>query len=775
VSHNAGQDKPGASFFAHTSKPCRPWQPLPDHLRNVASLAALFASAFGAEAEANLAGLLHDLGKYGDLFQRRLRGAEHGIDHWSAGAWLALTRQRTLAATAAIQGHHVGLQQLDKSALQALNPGKLSVEHPLGLRLSDPDPDILMHRFEADGLRLPLNVSSLYGNQGLRMTASAMLDVRLLYSTLADADFLDTDAHFSGDSRALDVDSLDGPPLDAVKALAILTEHLAGLAQSSTASDAVARVRTDVLDACLAAGRMPQGLWTLSAPTGAGKTLAMLAFALQHAIQHDLRRVIFVIPYLSIIEQSARTYRGILGAHFGPDYLLEHHSLSGTGSEHGASGQTDLDGDNEAYRRTQGLALSWRAPLIITTSVQLLESLFSNRPSACRKLHRLARSVILFDEAQTIPDHLAVPTLATLSWLAERYRATVVFSTATQPAFTHLDHAVREIGDSGWQPKEVVPPILRLYSRTKRTQVHWPDLDRPLPFERLASELVELPQVLCIVNLKRHARDLTLSLKQRGAEAVLHLSTSMCPAHRMAVLRLVRTRLAKRMPCQLISTQCVEAGVDVDFPVVYRAIGPLEAIAQAAGRCNRNGRLDRGEVNVFVPEDDSTWPSPAYRQATEVTRMLLKRNGADGLDIDDPRVFNEYYRLLYDLTRPESRCPQLRQAIECQDFAKVAGEYRLIDPAISVLVPYKPRVFTALRAELDRNGPSARWLRKAQPHMVSLHRPRSDEPVAACLIPIVRVPGGMDDRCEWFIYNRPDDYKRDLGLVAPDAPPFWGV
>jgi len=800
MSHNAGREKPDTPFFAHSAgKSGRAWQPLPDHLRNVASLAASFASAFGAEAEANLAGLLHDLGKYGDLFQRRLRGAEHGIDHWSAGAWLALTRQRTLAATAAIQGHHVGLQQLDKSALQALNPGKLSVEHPLGLRLSDPDPDILMHRLEADGLRLPLNVSSLYGNQGLRMTASAMLDVRLLYSALADADFLDTDAHFSGDTRALDVDSLDGPPLDAAKALAILKEHLAGLAQSSTASDAVARVRTDVLEACLAAGRLPQGLWTLSAPTGAGKTLAMLAFALQHAIQHDLRRVVFVIPYLSIIEQTARTYRKILGAHFGPDWLLEHHSLSGTGPEQGSSGLADLDGDNEAYRRAQGLALSWNAPLIVTTSVQLLESLFSNRSSACRKLHRLARSVILFDEVQTIPDHLAVPTLATLSWLAERYRATIVFSTATQPSYSYLDRAVRGVGDSGWQPAEIVPSDLGLFERAKRTKVTWPDLDCPTSWDDLAARIAnpECRQMLCVLNVKRHARDLFRRLEDQRVEGLLHLSTAMCPAHRQAKLAVARKQLEQPddrmlapalraklaaarkqleqgLPCRLISTQCVEAGVDIDFPVVYRALGPLEAIAQAAGRCNRNGRRKRGDVKVFLPEDDALPPGGGYRQATDMTRMLLRERGAGKMDIDSPDLFEEYYRKLYSLVRPEEKLPKLTETIRRQDFAAVAKLYRLIgEDTINVLVPWSQALdeYHRLADMARREGLNARWMRDAQPYAVSVYRPRNDHPIWTCLERIPLTVKAFSD--EWFIYRCQEDYHDDLGLLPRDAPALW--
>ncbi len=442
-----------SAYLAHSENRHGEPQRLADHLTRVASLTERFADAFGAGEEARLVGLLHDLGKYGDLFQLRLQGKERRIDHWSLGAWHGAATHRNIAVAVAVHGHHIGLQSAD--SLRGLSPSKVG-KHPLGLKVSGTDPEELIRRLSHDGVTLPTPAPALYGPR-LRQTASAMLDIRMLFSALVDADFVDTEAHFDPETASLRQHPVGQPELRPGQALEALLDHLGSLASSASASHSINAIRADLLQACLTAAESPQRLWTLSAPTGAGKTLAMLAFALSHAAAHDLRRIVVVIPYLSIIEQTARIYRSVLAPRLGEAYLLEHHSLTGTGAERAADGGDELDGDSKTHRLRQSTAENWDAPLIVSTSVQMLESLFSNRPSACRKLHRLARSVILFDEVQTLPDHLIVSTLATLSWLAERYHATVVFSTATQPAFAHFDRHVLQLGDSSWQPKEMAP------------------------------------------------------------------------------------------------------------------------------------------------------------------------------------------------------------------------------------------------------------------------------------------------------------------------------
>lgn len=760
------------NYLAHSRTDTGHEDPVATHLSDVARTAAQHAEAFGCADEACLAGLLHDLGKYGDLFQRRLKGLERGIDHWSAGAWEAVRRyQRSgIAAALAIQGHHVGLQQATDDDLRDLDPKRLEKNHPLNRRLSDSDTDHLLRLLDDDGLTLPDKLDeTIYAGLREPSVAAAMLDVRMLFSTLVDADFTETEAHFQATGPDEKSYREAGPTLEPEPMLKALRAYIDGVAMESRATAKVNELRADLLNACLEAGAGPQGLFTLTAPTGAGKTLSMLAFALQHALTHDLRRIVMVIPYLSIIDQTVAVYQKAL-ASVVPDgkmgeTVLEDHSMAG--------GDDRSDGGDQQADHGRLLAQNWDAPIIITTSVQMLESLFANRPGRCRKLHRLAGSVILFDEVQTLSTSLAVPTLATLSHLSERYGASVVFSTATQPAFTHLDEVVKQFCMGGWAPTEIVPDKLDLFSRARRTQVEWSGADEAICWDDLAVRFGDLGQALCIVNLKRHALALFNELRTREAEGLLHLSTSMCPAHRQATLAEVRERLDKGEPCLLVSTQCVEAGVDLDFPVVYRAWGPLDAIAQAAGRCNRNGLAKIGEVRVFKPEDErGLYPPGAYEQAASVAQTLLRERGPEGMDINDPALFAEYFRELYDIKGVANAQTKLTDAMERQHFAEVASLYRVIDnAAVNVLVPHCPDEFQALADEVRETGLTRKWIRRARPHTVGVFLKRGDDPKRDRM-EAAPVRGGKrrgnEYADDWFIYLREEDYKTDVGLVTPD-------
>lgn len=757
-------------FYAHSGASQDRWEPLRVHLLAVAERAARFAAPFNAAEEARLTGLLHDLGKYSDLFTRRLNGQASRLDHWSAGAFAAVReyRQAGFAAALAIQGHHIGLLslgRLQETDLRSTRP------HPRGLRFTETDVSALLGHLRADGIELPPLSSSLFDDKS-PATVAGMLDVRMLFSALVDADFLETEAHFRADASGQRFCRPEALELQPGRALDALLQKVRDVAGASRATAEVNRLRQDLLDACLAAADSPPGLFTLSAPTGAGKTLAMLAFALRHAEKNGLRRVVMAIPFLSILEQTARIYRELLEPVFGDGYVLEHHSLAGTRREPGEDAKSD--GPRDQQERPEQLARwlteNWDAPLVVTTSVQLLESLFSNRPSACRKLHRLAGSVLLFDEVQTLPPQLAVPTLAALSRLAERYGASVVFATATQPAFDHLHEDIKGFAPSGWQPREIAPPDLHLFERARRTRVAW-DVEKPVSWDALAGELAGYDQVLCIVNLKRHARTLAERLQQRGVSGLFHLSTNLCPAHRERVLAEVRQRLQDGQPCRLISTQCIEAGVDVDFPRVYRALGPLEAVAQAAGRCNRNGNLPGlGEVRVFLPEEEK-YPPGGYCQATDATRLLLKRLPLERLeDVQSPDLFCDYYKSLYELAKVAEPSRKIREALDAREFEKMAQLYRLIDQdTISVLVPYDPNAFEDLRAELRATGLTGKWIRKARPYTVSVFRPKPSDLLWGYLDPAVRSRGDEDRQSqEWFVYFEASHYDRDLlGLVGP--------
>lgn len=780
--------QPSDTYHAHSPDVHGRGHPLAEHLGSVGAQAGRRARGWAWAEEARLAGQLHDLGKYGDLFQARLRGQESGLDHWSIGALEACQTHKAIGAALAIEGHHVGLQSAGPDDFARRLRLTLQGQSAFGasLRLSDADRSRLMQRAATEGLQFgPCEGFSIPIERAAWSAAIArMLDVRMLFSCLVDADFLDTEAHFNG--TALGKNPREpGPRLEPGLALGrldrFMSESIHGNPRSS--SDEVADVRSELWQAASIAASSPTGLFTMTAPTGSGKTLAMLQFALAHALHNGLSRVVLAVPFLSIIEQTARIYRSVFkGEHI--HFVLEHHSLAGLGQEQSKS---DAEGstheDTERQRRL--LSANWDAPVVVTTNVQLLESLFSNRPSTCRKLHSLRDAVVLFDEAQTLPQHLAVPTLAALSHLSAASHTSVVFATATQPAFDSLHDAVTKHAVTGWRPTEIVPGHAGMFRRLKRVEVRWPQPDEALEWPALAQTLrhVAMPQSLCVLNLKRHA--LALMEAMNEVEGLLHLSTNLCSAHRRAVLDDVRKRLdpMSPQPCRLVSTQCVEAGVDLDFPVVYRAMGPLEAIAQAAGRCNREGRLNAtgqfGQVRIFEPEPDASsrrymFPTHAYWQATEVTCSLL-RAGSGRLDINDPEAFRRYYRSLYDLSDPTEQKAELAEAINALHFPEIARHYRLIEQdAIQVVVPWPERmdVYEQLREQSQR-GIDARWMTGAQALAVSIYRPKPGHAAWGCL-PAARLRrGGASD--EWFVLEDPHRhdparrmYDGTFGLRLPD-------
>lgn len=770
------------THFAHSENDHGQRHLLKNHLDCVSALASKFATGTAWKDEAALAGLLHDLGKYGDLFQARLQGKEAGLDHWSSGAVAALKPYGSIAAALAIEGHHIGLQAAAPGVLAQRFKMTLEGSSPLGhhIRLSDTNLNRLLERAKFDGLEFekPQQMMVPLLPNAWQHAIARMLDVRILFSSLVDADFLDTEAHFNGDLQGKRYRQ-EGLSLDPGRAAGVLENHMAksirpGRSQGSSSND-VARTRAQLWDAVTQTAMHPTGVFSLTAPTGSGKTLAMLQFALTHAKRNGLKRIVLAVPYLSIIEQTAREYRKVF-SDYSESFILEHHSLAGVGMEQSDPHTHD---DNERQRRLH--SENWDAPIIITTNVQLLESLFSNRPSACRKLHRLRDSVILFDEAQSLPQHLAVPTLAALSHLSSAYHSSVVFATATQPAFDTLDTAVRKHAASGWHPTEIVTEHAAMFARLKRVEVQWPQANESFTWDALAGTLGsdETPQALCVLNLKRHAHALLTAMK--GADGLFHLSTNLCTAHRRVVLAEVRKRLDpdNPLPCRLISTQCVEAGVDLDFPLVYRAMAPLEAVAQAAGRCNREGRMNLkgllGQVRVFEPAMEASserkrmFPNFAYFQATEVTASLLREN-AGSLSINEPDVFRRYYERLYGVSRPADQNDDLTEAITGLDFPEIAKRYRLIDQdAIQIVVPWKPCFdeYMSLRAQASI-GVDGKWMRRAQALSVSIYRPKADHPAWGHLIAAHFRRGGDSD--EWFVLEDMEGkfYDNILGLQLPN-------
>jgi CRISPR-associated helicase Cas3/CRISPR-associated endonuclease Cas3-HD len=785
-------------FYAHTRKdrPESEWEPLEEHLNLVQQRAMGFARIFGAETDAAIAGFFHDLGKGSPLFLKRLQGKESKLDHWTPGALAVCKRYGSVCKNAiqAILGHHAGLpDDLIKTTLE--NAARMNRAFPPGeqLRLTLSATQNLkeivlaMETLESAGHTFPVSPQTSASDSKLRPLAR-MLDTRMLFSTLVDADFLETEAWFDGTPEGPRRHYRgNGPALCPQDAISLLLEHIKTLSgkafDSALASKTVLNVRRDLLESCLQAAESPSGLFTLTAPTGAGKTLAMLAFALKHAARNNLRRVVVVIPFLSIIEQTARIYREIFEPHFGPNYVLEHHSMTGA-SETGQEARDEVD---KARRLRDQLAENWDAPLIVTTSVQALESLFAHRPGPCRKLHRMARSVILFDEVQTLPPKWVQPILGSLAHLTTpRYGTSIVFSTATQPAFTSLSAKVEELGGYKWEPVEIAAEPPRMFSLLKRTRIDVSEIqsEKTRGWDEIAEELAgdEYAQVLCIVNLKRHAARLFEALGNREAEGTLHLSTSMCPAHRDATLREVKRRLEEKSPCRLVSTQCVEAGVDVDFPCVWRALGPLEAIIQAAGRCNRNGtREGPGHVHVFKPrldENEKSLYPPGYGDAACEAESLIRSGRLHEIDTSNLELIRRYYANLYDAGKAEM--PRrghggeetFPEALEREGFATISTMFRLIEKdAINVLVPYDFDTFDGLRNEALKQGRITRdWVAKARPYTVGIFvGGRDRQRLQPFLLPI-KIHGEESDW--WYLADSGKEYYDNfLGLKTP---PEWG-
>ena len=675
-------------YFARPANEQGEWELLPDHLKKASALCSEFLSEFGYEGWGAVLGLFHDFGKYGELFQQVLRHERTGIDHASPGAALVYStyqkRPGVMLAASVIASHHSRLSLCDTQTMGRLCRGRGSRQNSEGYQFSLFGPSEMqeavahwLERFPTPALKPePPDFSSQEDSH-----LAKMLFLRFLYSALVDADYSSSAEHFEADYLV----KYTGPPLDVSDAQARLIQLREQKRAGSTASKSLNRLRDQLFDDCLAAAKQPPGLFTLTAPTGLGKTLSLFAFALEHCRQHGIRRIIVVVPFLSVIEQNVKDYKQIVPA------LLEIHSNA-----------------NENVRE---LSQRWDAPCIVTTNVGLLQPLFSDRPGDCRHLHQLANSVILFDEAQSLPPHLLDATLRTVKLLCTQYGCSVVFSTATQPAFDKRP-------DFSWGPCEIAKDPDAMFLATRRVQYDW-RIDQPTPLEQIAQEITEVPQACVIVNLRAHARKLYQLVQERcGEEDVFFMTTDLCPAHRLAALEEVRKRLVRGETCRLIATQCIEAGVDLDFPLLYRALAPLEAIIQAAGRCNRNGDTPSGRVVVFVPDEDRLYPpGPYYQNAALKVKALSCRHPIDCSSLAHVR---EYYELLY--TYADGDVPELRNAIVQEDFASTAAAYRLIqNGGIPVIVPYEGEksLYDEICKELDRSGVTPELMRKARPITVS--------------------------------------------------------
>jgi CRISPR-associated endonuclease/helicase Cas3 len=667
---------------------------LEEHLSGVASLASEFSSLFGSSDWAYLAGLWHDLGKYSKEFQQRIKllsgldahleGKPGRVDHSTAGALHAVGQFGTAGRVLAylIAGHHAGLPDwhTGETAGAALKV-RLDDKSHLERALSQEIPHAILSQ--------PKPTSLLLGK-----SEGFALWVRILFSCLVDADFLDTE-------RFMDADRA-GQRARIVTTQELLQQFNTYMDQtfSSAIPTQVNRIRAQILRQCQEKANEPPGIFSMTVPTGGGKTLSSLAFALQHAAKHGKRRVIYVIPYTSIIEQTANTFRGIF-----LDAVVEHHS--------------NLDPDKETTVKSRLAAENWDAPIIVTTNVQFFESLFAAKTSRCRKLHNIVNSVVVLDEAQMLPPEFLHPILKLINLLAQNYGVTFVLSTATQPALNSRS-------GFGWAFKgldgvrEIIDEPDALYHDLERVVVEMPqDLRQTQTWDEIAERVQQHETVLAIVNSRADARE----LHRRMPKGALHLSALMCGEHRSRIIADIKRRLNVGEALRVISTQLVEAGVDVDFPVVYRALSGLDSIAQAAGRCNREGKLERGRVYVFVPPKAA--PPGHLRLAAQTTVSLLLGLRGNPLRRE---LYQRYFEQLYwkepsldkhgieALLKPDG---QGDDQLKVQ-FRTAAQLFQLIDESgyRSVIVRYGDS--PALIGKLQKEGPE-RWLmRKLQRYVVSL-------------------------------------------------------
>lgn len=733
------------------------------HLQCVAAKAADFSAAFepatATQRWAYLAGLWHDLGKYRPGFQRYVAQADNpdahiegkvgGRDktHSAAGALWAMQKWgeshghkgRVLAYL--IAGHHAGLDDWNSGLNERLAGLDAKTELQEALAANPPE-SILSHSdFVPDLGSIP------GGSKGFALW------VRMLFSCLVDADFLDTEAHFDAGKPA----RRDGfPTLDQMRTA--FDAHMAAKAAAADITSTVNPLRADVLRQCRDKAALPAGFFSLTVPTGGGKTLSSLAFALQHAQTHGKCRVIYAIPYTSIIEQTADVFRKVF-KDLGDEVLIEHHS------------QADA-ADKDETARSRLACENWDAPLIVTTNVQLFESLFAVKTSRCRKLHNLVNSVIVLDEAQQLPPEFLQPILDVLNLLVKHYGVTVVFCTATQPALSTTDYfdASKNLRGPETPVREIIDNPDALFDALKRVDVQLPeDWNISTPWAEIAEQLTQEDCVLAIVSTRKAARELHRMLPS----GTLHLSALMCGAHRKAVIDQIKARLkakregTDREPLRVVSTQLVEAGVDIDFPVVYRALAGLDSIAQAAGRCNREGQLKgKGRVVVFVPPELP--PVGHLRKAAQACVSTLHSQQADPLA---RALFATYFRDFYSKVELDSKgvCELLTVNPKTLGvkFRSAAEAFRLIDDedSATVVVRYAPdcEELDVLLARLVSKGPE-RWLmRKLQRYTVSIHKRVADKMLTQGSLTLP-MPG-------LYVQQQVDGLYDDLlGLQIEDVP-----
>jgi len=711
---------------------------LKEHLTDTAQKAAEFASEFNNKDWAELTGYLHDLGKYHPDWQKYIRketgyyneeahieGYGNRPNHSGAGAVYVFEKFKNSPMAKAIAyviaGHHSGLPDwaghLDKrldEEKESLNKIREVIE--------------AKQFFETP---IPNSTPPFYKNNKADKE-QIHLWIRMLFSCLVDADFLDTEKYMEEKERG------------GYLSLDELKKRFDEYMELKKSDSDINRKRNEILKQCREKAKLEPGFFSLTVPTGGGKTLSSMAFALEHAIKYNKKRIIVAIPYTSIIEQTAEIFKSI----FGNDQVVEHHS--------------NLDPEKENHKNRLA-SENWDAPIIVTTNVQLFESLFASKTSACRKLHNIVNSVIILDEAQMIPTDYLEPILSVLKGLVNYFKVTVLLMSATQPAL---------IGKIGSEPtiinglenvKEIIDDPDLLSKEFKRVHYILPnDLNETESWDDIAEKLQQFNQVLCIVNKRDDCRQ----LHRLMPEGTIHLSGYMCGEERSEVISNIKKKLSNKESIRVISTQLVEAGVDIDFPIVFRALTGLDSIAQAAGRCNRENKIkDGGKVYVFIPPTRS--PIGFLRKAEDAGKAVLRNYKGSEFT---PSLYTEYFKYLYSnlnsFDKAEFQSHLVKDAINFEfQFREFAEKFNIIDDQKQMSIIVKYRKSPALIEQLKFAGASKELLRKLQRYIVN---------VPIYVFNKIREAGYIEDINGYWVQSDDNLYKPGLGLMVNESDWIFG-
>lgn len=712
-------------YIAHLrSETDKKEQPLYEHIKNVAELSKKFSECLILSDYAEIIGMLHDIGKYSNRFQQRINGNDKiKVDHSTCGAQEAF-KMKLLMAAFCIAGHHGGIPNIGVRTDSENDP-------TLTGRLKRNTEDYSAWINEVDRSKFKPIAEPFTKN---RIPYTFIL--RFLFSCLVDADYLDTENFMSNGAVLRDSGE------DLTYLLNLLNKHIE---KWQNPSGKLNILRTQMLNECIDVGKnCNEKLFTLTVPTGGGKTISSMAFALNYAVKHSKKRIIYVIPYTSIIEQNAEVFRKI----FGMNNVLENHS------------NVDFDSlDNETKIQMMLAAENWNSPIVVTTAVQFFESMFSNKPSKCRKIHNIADSVVIFDEAQMLPLDYLLPCATAIRQLAENYNSAVVLCTATQPNFQSILNLTEK--NNKLQLTEICKSAEKMADDFRRVNFKY---EGKLEDDEIALELKQWNQVLCIVNKKAHAQKIYSMLGE--SDENFHLSTYMYPAHRQQILDEIRKRLDENKPCRVVSTSLVEAGVDIDFPTVYRAISGIDSILQAGGRCNRENKRNSAESVVHIFNTDEVL---SYQQTNTDAAMAVIKKYGDKIYL--PEAIKMYFDDLYyyrdiDKTHKVFDKKDIINGLTNLEFETVSQRFKMIEndtKALYICTDENKEEINQLR-----NGNYTKELfRSLQKYVVNLYEKDFNKLNEVCAIEYV------DN--SFYILADNKYYSSKSGITFPDDNTVKGI